>query len=200
MSILCDETPRLPYLETTKPWEVSDVTSDGPVPAFSVSDSPVCAHDTQLSRLNLRLGGWVGSPRGRGRLTSEVAVGVGGGGVFPETILDLYIRAGSASRRVPDPRPRMPAAPGVRGHVPMMRITLRIRRRSGGRRLAGPPARVGARSPYTSGSGNTGKRYRATARRALARSCRGRMQFDSRLLNSTSLAFLAITAISQHPR
>ena len=51
---LCDETP-LALLgddETlTKPWEVSDELpcSDGPFPAFSVSDSPVCADDTQPS-------------------------------------------------------------------------------------------------------------------------------------------------------
>ena len=51
--------------------------------------------------LNLRLGGRVGSPRGRGRLTSEVAVGVGGGGVFPETILDLLVTLQTR----PDPRP-----------------------------------------------------------------------------------------------
>ena len=51
--------------------------------------------------LNLRLGGRVGSPRGRGRLTSEVAVGVGGGGVFPETILDLLV----TFQTRPDPRP-----------------------------------------------------------------------------------------------
>ena len=116
MSILCDETPRLPYLETTKPWEVSDVTSDGPVPAFSVSDSPVCAHDTQLSRLNLRLGGWVGSPRGRGRLTSEVAVGVGGGGVFPETILDLLV----TFQTRPDPRPDPDLGPQL--HIPFREV------------------------------------------------------------------------------
>ena len=34
MSILCDETPRLPYLETTKPWEVSDEPPTDRFPHF----------------------------------------------------------------------------------------------------------------------------------------------------------------------
>ena len=86
----------MPYLETTKPWEVSDEPPTDRFPHFQCLTLQ-CARMT----LNLRLRGRVGSPRGRGRLTSEVAVGVGGGGVFPETILDLLV----TFQTRPDPRP-----------------------------------------------------------------------------------------------
>ena len=80
----------------TKLWEVSDETSTDRFPHFQC-----LTLQCDTSTLSLRPGGRVGSPRGRGRLTSEVAVGVGGGGVFPETILDLLV----TFQTRPDPRP-----------------------------------------------------------------------------------------------
>ena len=77
---LINGTHWLPNKELTKLWEVTvtKLRRTGSA-ALSVSDRLQC--DT--STLNLRPGGRVGSPRGRGRLTSEVSFGVGGGGCFP---------------------------------------------------------------------------------------------------------------------
>ena len=56
--------------------------------------------------LNLRLRGRVGSPRGRGRLTSEVAVGVGGGGCFPGNDTGFTGDLPDPTRPPTRPRPR----------------------------------------------------------------------------------------------
>ena len=82
-----DGTHWLPNKEMTKLWEVSDETSTDRFPHFQCLTLQ-CDTSTG-STLSLRSGGRVGSPRGRGRLTSEVSLGVGGGGVFPETTLDF---------------------------------------------------------------------------------------------------------------
>ena len=73
-----DGTQWLPNKEMTKLWEVSDETSTDRFPHFQC-----LTLQCDTSTLNLRPGGRVGSPRGRGRLTSEVSLGVGGGGCFP---------------------------------------------------------------------------------------------------------------------
>ena len=57
---------------------VSDETSTDRFPHFQC-----LTLQCDTSTLSLRPGGRVGSPRGRGRLTSEVSFGVGGGGCFP---------------------------------------------------------------------------------------------------------------------
>ena len=83
----------------TKPLKVSDETPTDRFPHFKRSDSPVCANDSQSSPRRAgsgRLGVGVG-------LTSEVAVGVGGGGVFPETTLDFLMTFQTRPR--PDPTP-----------------------------------------------------------------------------------------------
>ena len=56
--------------------------------------------------LNLRLRGRVGSPRGRGRLTSEVAVGVEGGGCFPGNDTGFTGDVSDPTRPPTRPRPR----------------------------------------------------------------------------------------------
>ena len=72
-----DGTHWLPNKEMTKLWEVSDETSTDRFPHFQCLTLQ-CDTSTG-STLSLRSGGRVGSPRGRGRLTSEVSLGVGGG-------------------------------------------------------------------------------------------------------------------------
>ena len=98
----------------TKLWEVSDETSTDRFPHFQCLT--LQSIDSSVTRRLSVFGQGVGSGarvasgsqgRGRGWLTSEVSLGVGGGGVFPETTLDFL----DSLQTRPDPtrpRPRSP--------------------------------------------------------------------------------------------